>query len=143
DFTAEQPKDDEETVAGANGGERPTAKSWRQTRGKGWIDSVGGAPLAIGQFWGGSEARFKPQTRKPIWVPQRREKFSIEVRDLPAGRYVLTAQARGYQDAKVPFQIQRGARWRLPVELRLLSKEERSLLPEDTGRRRASWMDEN
>jgi protocatechuate 3,4-dioxygenase beta subunit len=158
DFVSEKPKDDEEVVVAANGeqpGEqiaelRPpvaaqkTAKPWRAPRVRVWVESVGGAPLAVSQDWNGNEPKFKPITRKDLNVPRGQERFSITVRDLPAGQYVLRATARGYHETALPFQVRNGARWRMPVEMKLLPKEQRANLPEEpSGRRRHVYIDEN
>jgi hypothetical protein len=141
DFAVERPKD-EETVAGASG-DAPPAKPWRSPRVRAWIESLDATPLAINQEWGGNEERFKPLTRKELYVGYRQEQFTVQVRDLPAGKFVLKATARGFYDSRVPFQVQRGARWHIPVAMRPLPKEERANLPDNSGRRVAYWSDEN
>jgi protocatechuate 3,4-dioxygenase beta subunit len=155
DFLIERPKDKEDEVtAGVTLPEgssppppppppQPTApaKPWRAPRVRAWIESLDGAPLAVSQEWNGPEPKFKPLTRKDLYVPHRTERFSMPVRDLPAGRYVLRATARGYVDTRIPFQIQQGARWRLPVEMKLLPKELRPDVPEGPRLRIGHWFD--
>jgi hypothetical protein len=160
DFVTERPKDDEEkeVVAAATGEQNgealapappppqraSTAKPWRAPRVRVWVESTGDTPLWINNEWTGSEQKFKPMTRKDLGVPYRQERFSITVKDLPAGNYLLRGTARGYYDLSLPFQIRTGSRWRMPVDLKLLPKEQRANLPEETsGRRRSVWIDEN
>jgi hypothetical protein len=158
DFVTERPKDDEEPVVAGTNGEHTTevpavapsprpadlAKPWRAPRVRAWVESVGGTMLGISHNWQNNEARFQPITRKDLSVPGRQERFAVTVRDLPAGQFVLRATARGYHDVALPFQVRTGSRWRMPVELKPLPKDQRAALPEEnSGRRRNVWVDEN
>jgi protocatechuate 3,4-dioxygenase beta subunit len=148
DFALERPKDDE-VVASATGEQPAAARSsdpqWQPPRVRVWVESVDGTPLWINQEWGGNhnEQKFKPYTRRDIHSSWRQEQFSVHVHDLPAGRFVLNANAKGYVQARVPFQIRRGARWRIPVQLALLPKEERTALSQGPRRHVGHWVDEN
>jgi hypothetical protein len=149
DFVLERPKPAEdasksgETVAGATSG-TPPPKPWRPPRVRVWVESQDGTILGINHEWTGpDQQKFRPLTRKDLFVPQRKEKFSVGAKDLPAGRFVLRASAKGFVDVRMPFQVQQSVRWRMPVEMKLLPREQRPDTPDGPRLRTGFWIDQD
>jgi hypothetical protein len=143
EFTLEKPKaeaKDQEVVAGATN-VQPPPRNWRVPRVRVWTESVDGTIVSIGQHWDNTGRKLVPTTRKDIYVNHRKEKFPVVVNDLPAGRHVLRATAKGYVDVRIPFQVQNGSRWTLPVEMKLLPKDQRPTEPEGPRLRTGFWQD--